>query len=416
MNFFMILKVALRAIWRNKTRSLLTALGIIVGIAAVIAVVSIGQGASTMMVNQINSMGNNMIMIFPASRNTGGVRTGSGGAQTLTAEDGDAIAEDISYYVRCVSPIVRANGQVIYQENNWATQIQGVSVDFPEVRNWNVAKGVFFDKGEQRQGSRVCVIGQTVSDNLFGENDPIGKVIRIKNMPFKVLGVMEKKGSNNFGQDQDDLIIAPYTTVKRVLQNSIFNNVNMLNVSLYSLDDTEAAKKDISALLRQRHKLGRNADDDFDLRDMAEISILFLGDWLTQDDRLRLQPDDHPADDGCGNLAGGRRYRHHEHHAGIGDGTYARNRAAHGDRRDAVRHPDAVHRGVDPALHRRRLDRRDLRCGGRENRGGRTALADSHHDLVDSRLLPLQRDGRRLLRVLPGVPRLAPPPHRLPPV
>ena len=272
MTFFMILQVALRAIWRNKTRSLLTALGIIVGIAAVIAVVSIGQGASTMMVNQINSMGNNMIMIFPASRNTGGVRTGSGGAQTLTAEDGDAIAEDISYYVRCVSPIVRANGQVIYQENNWATQIQGVSVDFPEVRNWNVAKGVFFDKGEQRQGSRVCVIGQTVSDNLFGENDPIGKVIRIKNMPFKVLGVMEKKGSNNFGQDQDDLIIAPYTTVKRVLQNSIFNNVNMLNVSLYSLDDTEAAKKDISALLRQRHKLGRNADDDFDLRDMAEIS------------------------------------------------------------------------------------------------------------------------------------------------
>ena len=272
MNFFMILKVALRAIWRNKTRSLLTALGIIVGIAAVIAVVSIGQGASTMMVSQINSMGNNMIMIFPASRNTGGVRTGAGGAQTLTADDGEAIAEDISYYVRCVSPIVRANGQVIYQENNWATQIQGVSVDFPEVRNWNVAKGVFFDKSEQRQGSRVCVIGQTVSDNLFGENDPIGKVIRIKNMPFKVLGVMEKKGSNNFGQDQDDLIIAPYTTVKRVLQNSIFNNVNMLNVSLFSLDDSEAAKKDISALLRQRHKLGRNADDDFDLRDMAEIS------------------------------------------------------------------------------------------------------------------------------------------------
>ncbi|MBR4171246.1 MAG: ABC transporter permease [Kiritimatiellae bacterium] len=272
MNFFMILKVAMRAIWRNKTRSLLTALGIIVGIAAVIAVVSIGQGASTMMVSQINSMGNNMIMIFPASRNTGGVRTGSGGAQTLTAEDGQAIAEDISYFVRCVSPIVRANGQVIYQENNWATQVQGVSVDFPEVRNWNVSKGVFFDKDEQRQGSRVCVIGQTVSDNLFGENDPIGKVIRIKNMPFKVLGVMEKKGSNNFGQDQDDLIIAPYTTVKRVLQNSIFNNVNMLNVSLYSLDDTEAAKKDISALLRQRHKLGRNADDDFDLRDMAEIS------------------------------------------------------------------------------------------------------------------------------------------------
>ena len=272
MNFIMILKVALRAIWRNKTRSLLTALGIIVGIAAVIAVVAIGQGASTMMVKQINSMGNNLVMIFPASRNQGGVRTGSGGAQTLTADDAFAIRREISHYVSSVTPIVRASGQVIYQENNWSTSVQGCSVGFLDVRNWHLSQGIFFDESQERMGKRVCILGQTVADNLFGEQDPVGKTIRIKNMPFKVLGVMEKKGSNNFGQDQDDIILAPYTTVKRVLQNSIFNNVNMIFVSLFSLDDTEAAKKDIEALLRQRHKLGPRADVDFTLRDMAEIS------------------------------------------------------------------------------------------------------------------------------------------------
>ncbi len=267
----MIVKVAMRAIWRNKTRSLLTALGIIVGIGAVIAVVGIGQGASSMMVKQINNMGNNLVMIFPASRNTGGVRTGSGGAQTLTALDGEAIAEEINF-VNKVTPVVRSNAQVIYQENNWATQVQGVSVDFPDVRNWHVVEGIFFDSSQQRRGERVCVLGRTVADNLFGDNNPVGRVIRVRNMPFRVLGVLERKGSNNWGQDQDDLIIAPYTTVKRVLQKSIFNNVNMLFVSLHRLEDSEPAKEAIAALLRQRHKLKPDMYDDFNMRDMAEIS------------------------------------------------------------------------------------------------------------------------------------------------
>ena len=271
MDFLMILRVAMRAIWRNKTRSLLTALGIIVGISAVIAVVAIGQGASSMMVKQINNMGNNLVMIFPASRNTGGVRTGSGGAQTLTAQDGEAIAEEIEF-VNCVTPVVRSNAQVIYQENNWATQVQGVSVDFPEVRNWHVGDGVFFDLSQQRRGERVCILGQTVADNLFGDKNPVGRVIRVRNMPFRVLGVLERKGSNNWGQDQDDMIIAPYTTVNRVLQKSIFNNVNMLFVSLHRLQDSEDAKLEIAALLRQRHNLGPAMFDDFNMRDMAEIS------------------------------------------------------------------------------------------------------------------------------------------------
>ena len=272
MNLLMILKVALRAIARNKTRSLLTALGIIVGIAAVIAVVAIGQGASSMMMREINSIGNNLIMVFPGSQSQGGVHGGTGSSQTLTSEDGEAIARDLQHLVQAVSPMVRTSAQTIYQENNWYTQIQGVSIDFLVVRNWDMESGVFFSAADQRAGSRVCVIGRTVANNLFPGDDPAGKSVRIRNIPFRVLGVLKSKGSNSMGSDQDDTIIAPYTTVKRVLQNSIFNNVNMLLVSLYSLDDIPAAKDEIGKLLRQRHKLGPNADNDFSSIDMTEIT------------------------------------------------------------------------------------------------------------------------------------------------
>jgi len=272
MNLWMIFKVALRAIARNKTRSLLTALGIIVGIAAVIAVVAIGQGASSMMMREINSIGNNLIMVFPGSQSQGGVHGGTGSSQTLTSEDGEAIARDLQHLVQAVSPMVRTSAQTIYQENNWYTQIQGVSIDFLVVRNWDMESGVFFSAADQRAGSRVCVIGRTVANNLFQGDDPAGKSVRIRNIPFRVLGVLKSKGSNSMGSDQDDTIIAPYTTVKRVLQNSIFNNVNMLLVSLYSLDDIPAAKDEIGKLLRQRHKLGPNADDDFSSIDMTEIT------------------------------------------------------------------------------------------------------------------------------------------------
>ncbi|HPO36757.1 MAG TPA: ABC transporter permease [Kiritimatiellia bacterium] len=272
MNFFMILKVALRAIFRNKTRSLLTALGIIVGIAAVIAVVAIGQGAQAMMIKEISSIGNNIIMVFPGSRTQGGVHGGSGSSQTLTAEDGENIAQDLAHLVRAVTPVVRTGSQVIYQENNWSTQIQGVSVDYPEVRNWTAEDGVFFTEADQRAGARVCVLGATVVDNLFTSASPVGQTIRIRNMPFRVLGVMARKGSNTMGHDQDDVILVPFTTVKRVLQNSIFNNVNMLMISLHSLDDITAAKEEIGALLRQRHKLAPQAPDDFNSIDMTEIT------------------------------------------------------------------------------------------------------------------------------------------------
>ena len=272
MNILMIFRVALRAIWRNKVRSLLTALGIIVGIAAVIAVIAIGNGASSQMKNSISSMGNNLVMIFPGSMRSGGMHMGAGASNTLTAEDGEQLENDYPELVAAQTPMVRASAQVIYGENNWSTQVSGVGTGFPLVRGWNVGSGTFFTEEDVHAGKRVVILGQTVVDNLFPGTDPIGKTMRVKNMSFKVIGVMEKKGSNSMGQDQDDLLIMPYTTVRRTLQNSVFNNVNQLLVSLHDMGDLEEAKTEFTALLRQRHRLKADKEDDFTIRDMTEIT------------------------------------------------------------------------------------------------------------------------------------------------
>ena len=273
MSFIMIFRVALRAIWRNKVRSLLTALGIIVGIAAVIAVIAIGNGASHQMKSSISSMGNNLVMIFPSSIRSGGMHMGAGSSNTLTAADGEQIEHDFPELVAGQTPMVRASGQAIYGENNWATTISGCGTGFPIVRGWNVGEGAFFTDQDVSSGRRVLILGRTVVTNLFGENtDPIGRNIRINNMTFKVLGIMEAKGSNSMGQDQDDIIIMPYTTVKRTLQRSKFNSVNQLLISLNSMDDLQDAKNEFTKLLRQRHRLAASKDDDFTIRDMTEIT------------------------------------------------------------------------------------------------------------------------------------------------
>lgn len=274
MHLLIILKTALRALSRNKTRSLLTALGVIVGISAVIAVVAIGQGAQTMMMREINSIGNNLIMVFPGSRSSqAGVHIGSGAAPTLTAEDGMAIASEMPYLVGAVSPFVSSKGQLIFQDKNWATHVDGVSTDYMKVRNWGVESGEFFTTHDEQIGARVCVLGATVAASLFEVGrDPIGQTIRIRDMPFRVLGVMRAKGCNPIGQDEDDVVLAPYTTVKRVLQKSAFNNVGLLMVSLHELHTIEQAKNEIGDLLRQRHRLPAEAADDFDLIDMTEIT------------------------------------------------------------------------------------------------------------------------------------------------
>ena len=271
MNGLMVTRVAMRALYRNKTRSLLTTLGIIIGIAAVIAVWAVGQGASFMMKSQISSMGNNLVMISPGSSRTGGFHGGMGTQQTLTADDGDAIVRDCPF-AAAMTPMIRAGAQVIFRENDWATSVQGVGVDYPQVRNWPVTDGDFFSESDVRSATRVCVLGKTVVNNIFAGENPVGQTIRIKNMPFRVLGTLATKGTAAWGQDQDDTIIAPYTTVRRVLQRSAFNNVNQLLVSLSSMDSLPQARQEIGAILRQRHRLSAGADDDFTIMDQTEVT------------------------------------------------------------------------------------------------------------------------------------------------
>ena len=272
MNFVMIFKVALLAILRNKTRSFLTCIGIIVGIAAVIAVLAIGKGASAMMVKEISSMGNNLMLIWPDWNRRGSVRSGMGSGQTMTAGDAEAIARELGHLVSAVSPTVNANSQLIRDNRNWNCRISGVSSDMPEIRNWEISDGRFFSETEERNYARVCVIGTTVQKNLFEDDeDPVGKTVRIGAMPFRIIGVLASKGATGWGQDQDDIVMAPYTTVGRVLVRSQFRAISMMNVSLRTMDDLEEARREITALLRQRHKLADYQDDDFQTRDTTEI-------------------------------------------------------------------------------------------------------------------------------------------------
>lgn len=271
MNFTMVFKVAILAILRNKTRSLLTCLGIIVGIAAVIAVLAIGKGASTMMLNEISTMGNNLVMVFPDWNRRGQVRSGMGAGQTMTADDAEAVKRELGHLVKHVSPAVNVNEQIVYQNKNWSCRVSGVSCDMPEIRNWQVGEGRFFTEDEERGHARVCVIGTTVQRNLFDDENPVGRTIRVGAMPFKVVGVLCSKGANGWGQDQDDTVMAPYTTVGRVLTRSKFRSINMMNLSLHDMDDLEEAKREVTALLRQRHKLPDYQDDDFETRDTTEI-------------------------------------------------------------------------------------------------------------------------------------------------
>ena len=271
MNFVTIFKVAIRSLGRNPIRSFLSCLGIGIGIVAVILAMAIGEGAKSMMVKQISSMGNNLMMVFPERRNHGPVSGGMGQGQTMTADDAEAVKKQLSHLIQGVSPQVRTNVQMMYGAKNWAGNVQGVSTDILLISNWTVAEGRFFTEDEERRSSRVCAIGSTVRANLFGEEDPIGKTLRLRNMTFKIIGVLGSKGANNWGQDQDDVVMAPYTSVQRYLQRSKFRTINMMNLSLISMDDLEEAKREVSALLRQRHHLADWQDNDFETRDTTEI-------------------------------------------------------------------------------------------------------------------------------------------------
>jgi len=271
MNLLATMRVAFKALVRNKVRSLLTTLGIIVGITAVIAVMAVGKGATLMIEEDIKGMGDNLVTIFPGSMRMGPAQGGAGTQRNLTMEDGEALMHQTGR-IRSFSPVLRASRQVVYQENNWATTIQGVNSSFPRVRNWQVESGDFFSDGDERGGIKVAVLGQRLAQELFGEEDPVGKTVRIGNMPFQVAGVMQKKGITGPGIDQDDTVLIPWTTFRRVMLSSTFNEVDALMINLFSMEDLDSTRSEFSDILRQRHHLAQDEDDDFMIMDMTELT------------------------------------------------------------------------------------------------------------------------------------------------
>ncbi len=265
-----ILKVGLKAILRNKLRSSLTMLGIIIGVGCVIAMIAVASGASASIQSNITSLGTNFIMVFPGAVTQSGARIFSG-QSTLTPEDAEAIAAECAS-VAYSSPGVRTGGQIIAGELNWGTQVYGVGLDWPFIRAWNIAEGSFFTESDVKGGAKVCVLGRTVADSLFPEGGAVGQLVRIKNVPFRVVGVLEKKGGSTMGQDQDDLVAAPYTTIMKRLAGT--NRINTIYVSAVSVDRVAAAQKEIQALLRQRQRLGPGQDDNFMMRSQEEMASM----------------------------------------------------------------------------------------------------------------------------------------------
>jgi putative ABC transport system permease protein len=260
--------VGLKAISRNKLRSVLTMLGMVIGVGCVIVVVAIGNGASQSIQSTINSLGTNFIMVFPGASTSAGARIFTG-SSTLTPEDSEAIraeAPSVAY----ISPQVRSAAQVVAGELNWGTSILGVGIDYPNIRAWNVAQGTFFTDADVKAASKLAVLGSTVADNLFPSGGAVGQVIRIKNVPFKVVGVLEKKGGNMMGQDQDDTILAPFTTIMKRLSGK--TRLDSLYVSAVSANAVQQAQSEVEAILRQRHRIAPGQDADFQMRSQEEIA------------------------------------------------------------------------------------------------------------------------------------------------
>jgi putative ABC transport system permease protein len=268
LKFLTILKVGMKAIARNKMRSTLTALGIIIGVACVIAMIAVGGGAQAAVQAQINSLGSNFLMIFPGVATQSGARIFTG-QSTITEDDVAAVKSECPA-VAYVSPSVRSGAQVVAGTMNWGTSIQGVGVDWPFVRSWNVEKGAFFGDSEVRSAAKVAVLGATVANELFPDGNAVDQMVRIKNIPFRVVGVLETKGGSTMGQDQDDTVIAPYTTVMKLIKKTV--KIDMFMVSAASRFDVDEAQKEIEALLRQRHRIQPGQDSDFMIRSQQEIA------------------------------------------------------------------------------------------------------------------------------------------------
>ena len=260
---------ALRALRRNTMRTLLTALGIIIGVGAVITMVGLGQGASAEVQEQVNRLGQNVVLIFPGDRQLGGVSIGGGSANTLTAEDARALREEIPEVI-AASPEVRSQRVVVYGNRNWFTRIYGQSHDYLQIRNWGVESGEMFTEEHVAEAALVAVVGQTIVDELFEGSDPIGETIRVRGLPLEIIGVLDRKGMSLMGSVQDDIVIVPYTTAFQRISGR--THAMVINVQVFNEESMEIARAKMTDLLRERHRLAPYQDNDFTIQTQEEVA------------------------------------------------------------------------------------------------------------------------------------------------
>ena len=269
MDILNLVRISVKALLRNKTRSALSMLGIVIGIAAVIAVVNLGEGLKQSTTNQLSDMGTNLIMVMRANQRRGGVSMGSSNVQSLKVKDCEIIAKNVKN-ITMVSPVVNSGGQVVNGSKNWSGTVYGGSTDYLQIRKYEIATGVNFTEEDVKKYAKVGLIGQTIVENLFAEDeDPIGKTIRVGNMPFKVIGTLKEKGENTMGMDQDDIIIMPYSTVQKRMLG--IDYIHQIVCSAASEEVADAAVEEIEKVLRAAHKIADNGEDDFEVRTQQEL-------------------------------------------------------------------------------------------------------------------------------------------------
>ena len=270
MSFLDTVRIALRALVKSKMRAVLTIIGVVIGIAAVTTIVSIGQGASQLVSGEFEALGTNVVLVFPGQTRRGGAR--QSGAPTLTAADAEAIGTDCPA-VLAASPIVGTAGQIIFGNENWnPKQMQGVGEDYLTVRNWELEAGGFFSTNDVDASAKVCVIGQSLIPELFRTVNPLDEMIRINDVPFRVIGILAKKGANMVGDDQDDIVLMPHTTVRKRINGSPLDNVSMIMVSARGTEQMGKAAKQIETLMYERHEIGPSEEPDFSVQDTTEIA------------------------------------------------------------------------------------------------------------------------------------------------